>query len=48
MYEVEGRMETDVVQQCVVTLEPLPAPFERPANIEMIQAQQRFMRPDKE
>jgi mannose-6-phosphate isomerase-like protein (cupin superfamily) len=28
--------------------EPLPVPFERPANIEMIQAQQRFIRPDKE
>jgi mannose-6-phosphate isomerase-like protein (cupin superfamily) len=28
--------------------EPLPEPFERPANIEMIQAQQRFIRPDKE
>jgi mannose-6-phosphate isomerase-like protein (cupin superfamily) len=25
-----------------------PAPFERPADIELIQAQQRFIRPDKE
>jgi hypothetical protein len=28
--------------------EPLPPPFERPANIELIQAQQRFIRPEKE
>ena len=28
--------------------EPLPAPFERPANVEMIQAQQRFIPPDKD
>jgi len=28
--------------------EPLPAPFERPANVEVIQAQQRFIRPDVE
>ena len=28
--------------------EPVPAPFERPANVEMIQAQQRFIRPDVE
>jgi mannose-6-phosphate isomerase-like protein (cupin superfamily) len=28
--------------------EPLPPPFERPANIEMIQAQQRFIRPEQE
>ena len=28
--------------------EPVPAPFERPANVEMIQAQQRFIRPDKD
>ena len=28
--------------------DPLPAPFERPANIEAIQAQQRFIRPDTE
>ena len=28
--------------------ESLPPPFERPANVEMIQAQQRFIRPDKE
>jgi len=28
--------------------EPLPAPFERPANVELIQAQQRFIRPDAE
>ena len=28
--------------------EPLPAPFERPANVELIQAQQRFIRPDKD
>jgi mannose-6-phosphate isomerase-like protein (cupin superfamily) len=28
--------------------EALPAPFERPANVEMIQAQQRFIRSDQE
>jgi hypothetical protein len=28
--------------------EALPAPFERPPGIERIQAQQRFIRPDKE
>jgi hypothetical protein len=28
--------------------EPLPAPFDRPSNVEMIQAQQRFIRPDKD
>jgi mannose-6-phosphate isomerase-like protein (cupin superfamily) len=28
--------------------DPLPAPFERPANVEAIQSQQRFIRPDKE
>jgi hypothetical protein len=28
--------------------EPLPAPFDRPANVEMIQAQQRFVRSDKD
>src|SRR5437588_1547486 len=28
--------------------EALPPPFERPANIELIQAQQRFIRPEKE
>jgi hypothetical protein len=27
---------------------PRPAPFERPPNVEMIQAQQRFIRPDKD
>ena len=27
---------------------PLPPPFERPANIKLIQAQQRFIRPEKE
>ncbi len=28
--------------------EPLPAPFDRPAGIEMIQAQQRFIAPSKD
>ncbi len=28
--------------------EPLPSPFERPDNVELIQAQQRFIRPEKE
>ena len=28
--------------------EPLPAPFDRPAHVETIQAQQRFIRPDKD
>ena len=28
--------------------EPVPQPFERPANVGMIQAQQRFIRPDTE
>ena len=28
--------------------EPLPTPFERPADVELIQAQQRFIRPDAE
>jgi mannose-6-phosphate isomerase-like protein (cupin superfamily) len=28
--------------------EPLPAPFDRPSNVEMIQSQQRFVRPDDE
>jgi hypothetical protein len=28
--------------------EPAPQPFERPADVEMIQAQQRFIRPDAE
>jgi hypothetical protein len=28
--------------------EPLPAPFDRPSNVEAIQAQQRFIRPDKD
>jgi mannose-6-phosphate isomerase-like protein (cupin superfamily) len=28
--------------------EPLPAPFDRPAIVEMIQAQQRFVRSDKD
>jgi mannose-6-phosphate isomerase-like protein (cupin superfamily) len=28
--------------------EPLPAPFDRPADVEMIQAQQRFIRPSED
>ena len=28
--------------------EAVPTPFERPANVEMIQAQQRFIRPDQQ
>jgi len=28
--------------------EPLPASFDRPAHVETIQAQQRFIRPDKD
>ena len=28
--------------------EPLPTPFDRPAHVETIQAQQRFIRPDKD
>jgi mannose-6-phosphate isomerase-like protein (cupin superfamily) len=28
--------------------EPMPAPFDRPADVGMIQAQQRFIRPDKD
>ena len=28
--------------------DPLPAPFDRPADVELIQAQQRFIRPDKD
>jgi hypothetical protein len=28
--------------------EPPPLPFDRPAGVELIQAQQRFIRPDKE
>jgi mannose-6-phosphate isomerase-like protein (cupin superfamily) len=28
--------------------EPRPVPFERPANVELIQAQMRFIRPDKD
>ena len=28
--------------------DPMPAPFDRPANVETIQAQQRFIRPDKD
>jgi len=33
MFEVKGRMEADVVQQCVVTLEPLPAHIEQSINV---------------
>jgi len=29
-------------------VEPLPPPFDRPANVEVIPAQQRFIRPDKD
>jgi hypothetical protein len=30
------------------TGQAVPAPFDRPADVEMIQAQQRFIRPDQE
>jgi hypothetical protein len=30
------------------TGEPLPTPFDRPAHVELIQAQQRFIRPEKD
>ena len=33
MFEVKGRMEADVVQQCVVTLEPLPAHIEQAISV---------------
>src|ERR1700722_14157319 len=33
MFEVKGRMEADVVQQCVVTLEPLPAHIDQDVDV---------------
>ncbi len=33
MFEIKGRMIADVVQQCVVTLEPLPAHIEQEIDV---------------
>jgi uncharacterized metal-binding protein YceD (DUF177 family) len=33
MFEITGNMRADVVQQCVVTLEPLPAHIEQPITV---------------
>ncbi|MGE3623195.1 MAG: DUF177 domain-containing protein [Bdellovibrionales bacterium] len=43
MFEVKGRMQADVVQQCVVTLEPLPAHIEQ--DIDVLFAPSEFLEP---
>jgi uncharacterized metal-binding protein YceD (DUF177 family) len=43
MFEVTGHMEADVVQQCVVTLEPLPASIE--LDIQVLFAPPEFIEP---
>jgi uncharacterized metal-binding protein YceD (DUF177 family) len=43
MFAVKGHMSADVVQQCVVTLEPLPAHIEQ--DIDILYADPEFLEP---
>jgi uncharacterized metal-binding protein YceD (DUF177 family) len=43
MFRVTGRMQADVVQQCVVTLEPLPAHIEQ--DIDVLFGDPQFLEP---